>query len=110
MVDCETTGLDPTKNRIAEISIVHLDPKQRAVTMAFDSVINPRLRMSSGGVHGLTDSDIENAPCFEEVAGDIIDALKGRVLAYNSPFDVGFLQLDFGRVSLSVRHTCAQCP
>jgi DNA polymerase-3 subunit epsilon len=58
--------------------------------------------MGATDIHGLTDDDVANAPRFEEIAGNLIQALSGCIIAsYNVYFDVGFLKSEFRRIGIN---------
>jgi DNA polymerase-3 subunit epsilon len=59
--------------------------------------------MGCAWVHGITDRDVADAPRFEQVAGRVLGALAGcLVAAYNAAFDLRFLEFELGRCG--VRH------
>ncbi len=92
VIDLETTGLVPGGDRIAEISIVRIDPNG-TLQLVLDTLINPQRPMSSTNIHGIRDEDVADAPTFADVAGDVVRALHGAALAsYNVYFDAPFLQ------------------
>jgi DNA polymerase-3 subunit epsilon len=46
--------------------------------------------------HGITDADVVDAPRFQDIAGDLLEAIAGCVVAaYNVYFDMRFLQFEF---------------
>ena len=51
-------------------------------------------------IHGISDQDVAEQPRFEQVAAELVAALRGRVpVAYNAEFDRGFLLAEFSRVA-----------
>lgn len=100
-VGLETTGLSPGQHhRIIELAIVHVgeDDQQQA---AWSTLINPLRDFGASAIHGITAADLFNAPTFDDVAGDIADRLRGRVLvAHNLPFDARFLSAEFQRLGI----------
>lgn len=108
IVDFETTGLSPGRDRVVEVSVVRLDPSA-GPELVFDSLINPGRRVSATDIHGISDADVVGAPRFEEVAHAVADALADSVVAaYNVYFDMRFLQHEFTTASLeaSYPHFC----
>ncbi|MBI4507744.1 MAG: 3'-5' exonuclease [Chloroflexi bacterium] len=100
VVDLETTGLYPGGDRIVEIAVVRVEPKQQP-TLVLDTLVNPRRPVSATEIHGITDRDVAGAPTFEEVARDLVDAMSGCVLAsYNVYFDGKFLQAELAKVGI----------
>ena len=52
-------------------------------------------------VHGLTTEFLSDKPLFADVAQEFIEFVKGaELLIHNAPFDVGFLNLELGRLKL----------
>lgn len=102
VIDVETTGLSPGFDRVVEVSIVRIDPGTAPRTV-FDTLINPGRPIAATEVHGITDSDVESAPRFQEIAGDLVAAMKGCVIAaYNVYFDIKFLRSEF--LSAGIAH------
>ncbi len=101
IVDIETTGLSPGGDRILELAVVRIEPGG-APNLIFDTLINPRRRVSATEIHGITDDDVVDAPPFEDVAGNVTAALAGSVIAaYNVYFDARFIQHELSRVGVA---------
>jgi DNA polymerase III subunit epsilon len=101
IIDFETTGLTAGFDRVVEVSVVRVDPGQQP-RLVFDTLINPRRPMAATEVHGITDADVENAPVFADIAGDVVAATAGCVVAaYNVYFDMQFLKFELGTVGVS---------
>lgn len=96
VVDVETTGLRPSwSDRIIEIGVVHLDRTGR-VTGEWSTLVNPGRDLGPQHVHRIEAADMRYAPTFDQIAGDLVDLLRGRVMAaHNLPFDAGFLAAEF---------------
>src|SRR5262249_39435150 len=95
VIDFETTGLDPDKERILEVGLVCYDSGR--ISVRENLLINPGIPVSAEArsVHGITDEEIAHAPRFVEVADRILELLSGRLpIAYNAEFDRRFLQLE----------------
>jgi DNA polymerase-3 subunit epsilon len=102
VLDFETTGMMPGPDRVVEISVVRVEPG-RGPELVLDTLVNPNRRMGCTWVHGITDRDVADAPRFEQVAGRLLGALAGCVVAaYNVAFDLRFLDFELGRCG--VRH------
>lgn len=100
VVDLETTGLYPDGDRVVEVAVVRMEPG-RSPELVLDTLINPQRRVSGTEIHGITDADVHDAPRFEDVAGNILEALAGCVFAsYNVYFDSKFLQGELLRVGV----------
>ncbi|WP_158261104.1 MULTISPECIES: PolC-type DNA polymerase III [Pirellulaceae] len=94
IIDFETTGLVPGFDRVVEMSVVRVDPGKDPVVV-YDTLINPGRAMGATEIHGITDEDVENAPFFDDVAGELLAATKDCVIAaYNVYFDIKFLNFE----------------
>jgi len=101
VIDFETTGLDVGYDRVVEVCVARIDPGQPP-RIIMDTLINPERRVDATFVHGITDSDVQNAPRFRDVARDFINALSGSVVtAYNVSFDLKFLRDELGRCGVA---------
>jgi len=108
IIDFETTGLTPGYDRVLEISVVRKDPGQ-APKLVFDTLVNPRRRVSATEIHGITEQDVAGAPYFEDVVGDFLHAISDCVIAaYNVYFDIKFFTYEFSQagISLDPPHFC----
>lgn len=91
VLDVETTGLSPRKDRIVEIAAVVVRPRE-APKLAFETLIKPGQPMGSGEVHGLTDQDVAEAPTFGDILAPLVSVLSNRVIAsHNVRFDLSLL-------------------
>ncbi|MYS72983.1 DNA polymerase III, partial [Streptomyces sp. SID5926] len=100
LVDVETSGLVPRRDRVLSVAVVTLgaDGEQ---TGEFSTLLNPGCDPGPVHVHGLTAERLRGAPAFEQVAGRIGTLLEGRVLvAHNAQFDYDFLAHEFTRARL----------
>lgn len=100
--DLETTGLNITRDRIIEISLLKVYPngKQEVKTRR----LNPEMPIppQSTAIHGITDEDVQDCPTFKQVAKSLADQLEGCDLAgFNSSrFDVPMLAEEFLRAGV----------
>lgn len=100
VIDFETTGLTPGYDRVVEVSVVRIEPGQEP-TLVFDTLVNPLRPMSGTEIHGIADQHVELAPRFSQIAGELVEATKGCVIAaYNIYFDVKFLQFELSNSGL----------
>lgn len=98
LVDTETTGRDPSVDRVIEVGIVI--GKNGLVVERRNWLIDPGVPIpaEAKAVHGIGDDDVRGQPRFEAVAADIAQALAGCVpAAYNADFDRLFLANEFAR-------------
>ena len=113
--DLETTGVDITKDRIVEISILKVYPNGNKESKTW--LVNPTIPIpkAASDVHGITDERVACEPTFKELAKQIHNMIKDSDLAgYNSDrFDIPLLaeemlraEVDFdlgNRVSVDVQ-------
>lgn len=105
--DLETTGVQVTKDRIVEISIlkVHPDGSEETKTRR----INPEMPIppTATAVHGITDKDVADQPTFAQVARSLYDWIEGcDIIGFNSNrFDVPMLVEEFLRAGIAVDFT-----
>lgn len=97
VVDIETTGLYPSRDRIIEVAVVHLDVSGLPAG-EFCTLIDPHRDVGLTHIHGITSADVVGAPTFATAAHAVWRHLSGRVLvAHNAGFDVRFLDAEFNR-------------
>lgn len=100
IIDFETTGLDPEKDRVLEMGVVLF--RNGNVEGRHNWLINPGIPVpeESRAVHGISDEDLANAPPFEAIAPELYGLLANRIpVAYNADFDRRFLHAEIGRLS-----------
>ena len=100
--DLETTGTNPSTDRIVEISLIKVMPDGRE--MEHSHRINPGIPIpaSSTAIHHITDADVANEPKFSDIAAKLNKWLEGCDMAgYNSnKFDVPLLMEEFKRAGI----------
>lgn len=97
-VDIETTGVSPLNNRMIEIGIIRINPD--ASLKSYTTLVNPDQPLSYfiKNMTGIEQSEVDEAPRFEEVSSDIKSMLENAVfIAHNARFDYSFIQSEFGR-------------
>ena len=102
--DPETTGVDPAKDRIVEISLVKVHPNgdEEIKTRR----VNPGMHIPPAAteIHHITDEDVKDEPRFEQLAKSLATYVEGCDLAgYNSnKFDIPVLAEEFLRAGVDV--------
>ncbi|RYE77473.1 MAG: DNA polymerase III subunit epsilon [Oxalobacteraceae bacterium] len=103
VLDTETTGLNPrTGDRVIEIGCVEM-VNRRLTGSNLHVYINPERDSEEGAlaVHGLTTEFLSDKPKFAEISAQLLDYVAGaEIIIHNAPFDVGFLDVEFGRLGL----------
>ena len=110
-LDTETTGLYPSQgHRIIEIAAVEVI-NRRITRNHFHVYLNPDREIDPGAqeVHGITLEFLQDKPRFHDVADEFLDFVNGaELIIHNAPFDVGFLDMELGRIDRSgIERACA---
>ena len=109
VVDVETTGLSPKMDRVVEVGVVLLDSRGE-VEGEFETLVNPGRDVGPTGLHGISASDVVDAPTFSDLAPHLRSLLAGRVVvAHNALFDLRFLAREFGRAGLPIPLSPSLC-
>ena len=90
IIDLETTGLEPTKDRIIEIGAIKIGEK----TEEFTCLIKQDIGLSEEikNLTGISDKDLENGVDEKSAINDLIDFISEDILVgYNIDFDIKFL-------------------
>ena len=101
-IDLETTGLNPSYDRIVELTVIEVRPdgSEEEKTVR----INPEVPIPAGAtsVHGITDEDVVNQRPFSRYAKNLLAFLDGSDLAgFNAiRFDLPMLRAEFARVGV----------
>jgi DNA polymerase-3 subunit epsilon len=111
VIDVETTGLSAQTDRVLEIAVVRTDAHGE-VLGELSTLVNARRPPAQTRVHGITAADLEGAPFFEDLLGELAYWLGGAVLVgHNVTFDIGFLRAELYRAGVmlpSVAMVCTQ--
>ena len=99
ILDTETTGLEAIQgHRIIEIGCVELH-NRRPSGRTFQRYLNPERAIDPGAeaVHGLSAAFLAHQPKFAEIVDEFLAFVAGaELIIHNAPFDVGFLDHEFG--------------
>lgn len=96
VVDLETTGGQPHRDRITEVAIFVHDGTR--VVEEFQSLVNPGVPIPPfiTRLTGISNEMVREAPPFHQVARRIVEITEGHVLvAHNARFDYAFLKKEF---------------
>ena len=100
--DLETTGINITKDKIVEISLLKVYPNGKEEIRS--RRINPEMPIpaQATAIHGITDEDVKDCPTFRQIAKSLAEQLEGCDIAgYNSSrFDVPMLAEEFLRADI----------
>lgn len=92
ILDCETTGLDPTTDEILELAIINTEG-----TVLYHSLVKPVRNHSweaAAKIHGIDPEMIASAPLLSEELPKIQTIISGSdlIIGYNPLFDLAFLE------------------
>ena len=100
--DLETTGINITKDRIVEISLLKVHPNGKEEVKS--RRINPEMPIppQASAIHGITDDDVKDCPTFKQISKSLADWMEGCDIAgFNSSrFDVPLLAEEFLRAGV----------
>ncbi|WP_137718585.1 DNA polymerase III subunit epsilon [Methylobacillus flagellatus] len=100
-LDTETTGLYPNQgHRIIEIAAVEL-VNRRLTNNHYHVYLNPDREIDEGAqnVHGISLEFLQDKPRFPDVVDEFLDFIAGaELIIHNAPFDLGFLNMELGRL------------
>ena len=99
--DTETTGLESRDDRVIELGGIEL-VNRFPTGKTFHHYINPQgrpIHAEAQAVHGISAADLAGKPTFAEIAEEWLAFIDGaKLVAHNATFDVGFLNVEFGRL------------
>lgn len=96
ILDIETTGLSPRREKITELAIYIHDGEK--IIDQFYTLFNPERLLPANitQLTGITDAMLADAPRFFEVAKDIVKITEGcTIVGHNVSFDYNFIQHEF---------------
>jgi len=92
LLDIETTGLNPVKDRIVEIAALRIRDGRAAATNAW--LVNPGIPVprSAERIHGISDAMLRDAPALAACYGELRSFVgTDPLLIHNASFDRRFL-------------------
>ena len=103
-LDLETTGVDPAKDRIVEISLAKIMPDGTREVKT--RRLNPEMHIpeAASAIHGIYDKDVADCPTFREVSKSLWSYIEGCDFGgYNSnKFDIPVLVEEFLRAGVDI--------
>ena len=105
--DVESTGKAPMIDRVVQICLTRVDDDGNREILV-NSLVNPEMPISEGAteVHGITDSDVSEAPTFAQLAPQLehLFSQADAIIGYNSSkFDNTMIDEEFRRVGSDFR-------
>ncbi len=99
VLDVETTGLQPSRQRIIEIALIRF--KGGVPSTPWESLCQPGRKVPAYIVKltGIDDELLQNAPPFEAIAESVVELMEGAVVVgHNVDFDFGFVNEELKRL------------
>lgn len=81
-MDFETTGLDSTSDDIVSVGLIPFNLQRIYCKDSRHWVVRPRRNFNEGSIviHGITHSEIDDAPDFNHIIEPLLQALSGKVV------------------------------
>lgn len=81
-LDVETTGLDPVRDGIVSIGLVPMTLERIVASASRHWIVRPRVALDETSVtlHGITDSQVEEAPDLQSILSEVLEAMAGRIV------------------------------
>lgn len=117
VLDTETTGMNREGgphyqgHRIIEIGAVEII-NRKLTGRHFHVYIKPdrEIQQEAIEVHGITDEFLVDKPDYRAIHDEFLEFIKGaELVAHNAPFDVGFMDYEFGMLSPDIGKTDDFC-
>lgn len=106
VIDCETTGLDPRRDRIVSLAAVEIGPGLAVGRVLLDMLVNPRIPIppQATAIHGIDASQLADEPTIAD-GWDEISRLLGDnvVVGHHVRFDLAMLASEARRAGLAWR-------
>ncbi len=102
VLDVETTGLKPYRQRIIEIGAIRYANGQRVDV--FSTLVNPERRLPAyiAKLTGIDESMLLGAPIFSHVVNQLLHFIgDALIVGYNVGFDLGFINAEIKRFGLA---------
>lgn len=104
IIDIETTGGNPKKDKITEIAVLIHDGEK--VIREFSTLLNPECNIPYhiSALTGITNEMVSGSPKFYEIAKELVELTQDLFfVAHNSGFDYGFVKSEFQRLGYDYR-------
>jgi DNA polymerase III subunit epsilon len=110
VIHVETTGFSPAKgDRIVEVAIARVDARGR-IEDEYATLVDPGRDVGPVFVHGISNTEVLDAPTFADIAGELLARMDGAVVvAHNATFEERFLAAEFARMDVALPLNPALC-
>lgn len=112
VLDIETTGVNPVRDRIIEVAIIRIENERRR---EWSSLVRPEhgtfIPRNVVNLTGISPSMLEEAPSSKEIFPKCLDLLTNAsiIVGHHISFDLKFLRLELKRINRSVPHLRRVC-
>ena len=99
ILDTETTGLIPEKNKIIEIAMIELKENNELSGRFFHSYLNPKapIPWMASKVHKISWHTVKNAPTFDDIRKDLEEFIANKeIISFYLPFNMKILNYNLG--------------
>jgi DNA polymerase-3 subunit epsilon len=100
VLDCETTGLDPRRDRVLSIGAVRLHGRRMFRHVTIDRLVDPGVPVpaTSRAIHGISADMLRGKPAFADLWPELAAAFAGCALVgHNIGFDLACLAAEVDR-------------
>ncbi len=100
-LDCETTGLDPEKNRLIEAAAVRFTFDESIAS--YESLINPGVPIpaDSEAIHHISDEMVAGQPRFSRILADLMEVIGDHIIVgHGIQFDIDFVANEAERAGI----------
>ncbi len=100
-LDCESTGLDPDKDRIIEVALAHFTLE--GILDQYESLIDPECEIPeiSQNIHKITKEMLAGKPKIQEVLPNLLKAIQGKILVgHGIGFDIALISAEAKRFQI----------
>ncbi|WP_445375522.1 DNA polymerase III subunit epsilon [Photorhabdus tasmaniensis] len=116
ILDTETTGMNKLGvhyegHNIIEIGAVEVI-NRRLTGRHFHIYVKPDRLVDPEAfeVHGISDEFLQDKPIFADIADEFIEFIRGaELIIHNAPFDIGFMDYEFGKLGRDIPPTADFC-
>lgn len=106
VVDLETTGVDPSTDRILQMAAIVIDGTGRVVD-TFDTIVKPespeQYVHGAEHIHGISEAQVANGMPLRDALSRLRQISDGKFFtAHNAQFDIGFIHAESQRVGFEM--------
>lgn len=103
-LDCESTGLDPSQDRIVEIAIARFTFDK--VLQQFESLIDPEcpIPQVSQDIHNISQEMVQGKPKIKEILPTLLQMIEGHIIVgHGIGFDIALIAAEAKRAQIPTK-------